>query len=295
MAHPAGLLGTAYLLQPDLGTGALGKSFAVHGLLLQDVVRSDSPNGALWSIAIEWQIYFVFPLILLVGRWRGPVSAATLTVAVVLLAHGVATLGPPLDKINHVTPQFLALFALGVLAVQLDRSERSRNLRAPLTAAGVAALLAFVLIAATQGSEWVVGRFFWMDLLFGSGVACVLALMHLGGAGRVKEVLTSRACLWLGLFSYSIYLVHAPIVGILDKYVVGPLNLPPLAGFGLFLAFGLPVILALCYGFHLLFEAPFLRYRGWRALREVPIVRLLPWGRQEAADGAVAVSRASAS
>src|SRR5919109_3936684 len=58
---------TAYLLRPDLDAAAIGKSFVVHGLLLQDVVGSVPPNGALWSIAVEWQIYFVFPLILWLG------------------------------------------------------------------------------------------------------------------------------------------------------------------------------------------------------------------------------------
>ena len=86
---------------------------------------------------------------------------------------------------------------------------------------------------------------------------------------------TSRLALWLGLFSYSIYLVHDPLVGMLNKYVFGPMDLAPLATFGLTVAVGLPVILACCYGFHLLFEAPFLRHRDLSALRTMPIVRLL--------------------
>jgi hypothetical protein len=58
--------------------------------------------------------------------------------------------------------------------------------------------------------------------------------------------------------------------------VFGPLALAPLATFGLTIALGLPVILAACYGFHLLFEAPFLRHRSLSALRELPILRLVP-------------------
>jgi peptidoglycan/LPS O-acetylase OafA/YrhL len=137
-------------------------------------------------------------------------------------------------------------------------------------------LVAFVLLAAIRGSEWVVAHFFWMDLLFGLGVACLLTIFYAGGGVRARGLLGSRAGLWLGLFSYSIYLVHAPIVGVLDKYAVGPLGLSPLASFGLMLALGLPVILACCYGFHLLFEAPFLRNRSLSALRTVPILRLWP-------------------
>jgi peptidoglycan/LPS O-acetylase OafA/YrhL len=278
---------TALLLRPDLEPAAIAKSLAVHGLLLQDVVGSESPNGALWSIAIEWQIYFVFPLILWLGRVTSLATAVLLTTGVVLVAHAVADIGGPFDKIDGLTPQFLALFALGALAVQVGSDDRAAKLRRPLAAVGVLALVVFVVIAAIQGSEWVVARFFWMDLLFGLGVACMLALMHTGGTAPARSVLASRAALWLGLFSYSIYLVHAPIVSFLNKYLFGPMDLSPLATFGLTLVLGLPLILVLCYGFHLAFEAPFLRRRDLSALWTLPLVRLLPRARKLRAGQAV--------
>lgn len=271
---------TALLLRSELEPAAIVKSLAVHGLLLQDVIGSESPNGALWSIAIEWQIYFVFPLILWLGRRTSLASAVLVTTLVVLVAHAVAGFGGPFEKIDGLTPQFLALFALGALAVQLGSGDRAAKLRRPLGVVGVAALLAFALVAATQGSEWVVARFFWMDLLFGLGVACLMAVMHAGGSAPARGVLASPAALWLGLFSYSIYLVHAPIVGVLNKYLFGPMDLSPLATFGLTLALGLPVILALCYAFHRAFEAPFLRRRDLGALWTLPLLRLLPQARK---------------
>jgi peptidoglycan/LPS O-acetylase OafA/YrhL len=270
------LLVTAVLLHPELGAGEIGRTLAVHGLLLQDVVGSQTPNGAFWSIAIEWQIYFVFPLILLLGRRTSPVIAVLITAVAVVMAHTVAGVGGLLDKINGFTPQFLALFALGALAVWLGGGDRAQTLRRPVAALALASLGSFAALAATQGSEWVVARFFWMDLLFGLGTASLLALIHAGGAVPVRRVLASRPALWLGLFSYSIYLIHDPIISVLDKYVFGPMDLSPLATFGMSLALGLPVILALCYGFHLLFEAPFLRHRSLSALRTLPVLRLWP-------------------
>ena len=275
------VLVTVVILRPELGPGAAGRTLAVHGLLIQDVVGSATPNGALWSIAIEWQIYFVFPLILLLARRSSVGIAVAATAAVVLAAHVIAGLGGPLDKINGLTPQFLALFALGALGVWLGSGDRAVRLRRPLAAVAVVAFGGFLALAATQGSEWIVARFFWMDLLFGIGVAGLLAVMYAGGFAPLRRVLTTRTALWLGLFSYSIYLIHDPIIGVLDKYAFGPMHLSPLATFTVTLVLGLPVILALCYGFHLLFEAPFLRQRGLSALRTMPLVQI--WTRKRPA------------
>ena len=57
--------------QPDTHEPT-AKSVVVYGFLVQDVFGSPSPNGAFWSIAIEAQLYLLFPLLLLrrttVGR-----------------------------------------------------------------------------------------------------------------------------------------------------------------------------------------------------------------------------------
>ena len=53
------------------------KSVAVYGFLVQDIFGSPSPNGAFWSIAIEAQLYLLFPLLLLVRRrWGAAVLLA---------------------------------------------------------------------------------------------------------------------------------------------------------------------------------------------------------------------------
>jgi peptidoglycan/LPS O-acetylase OafA/YrhL len=273
------MLITAYLLRPDLGAMEVSKSLAVHGLLLQDVVGSQTPNGAFWSIAVEWQIYFVFPLILLVGRKWSLNAAVILTIVAVLIAHTVAGLGTPFSKLNELSPQFLALFALGVLGVKLGRTGENAKLRRWLGAVAVAALLVVIASAILHGSEWMVARFFYVDLVFGLFVACALYLLFTGGAVAPRRLLTSRKMLRLGLFSYSIYLIHAPIIALLNKYVIGSLGISALAKFGLLLVVAVPLVLLLSYAFHLLFEAPFLRHRGMRALREIPGMQMILRGR----------------
>jgi len=270
---------TACLLRPDLGAPDVSKALAVHGLLLQDVIGSQTPNGAFWSIAVEWQVYFVFPLILLVGRKRSLEVAVILTIVAVLLTQIVAGLGTPFSKLNELTPQFLALFALGVLAVKLAHTGENAKLPRWLGALALAALLAVVAGALLRGSEWMVAHFFYVDLVFGLFVACALYLLFIGNAVAPRRLLTSRTMLRLGLFSYSIYLIHAPIIAVLDKYVIGSLGISAPAKFGLLLVVAVPLVLLLSYAFHLLFEAPFLRHRGRRALREIPGVQMILRGR----------------
>jgi peptidoglycan/LPS O-acetylase OafA/YrhL len=268
---------TVLVLQPGLGGGAVARGFVVHGLLVQDIVPSVTPNGAFWSIAVEWQIYFMFPLILILSRRTGVRTAVVSTVALVVAAELIASLGSPLNKIHHLSPQFLALFALGVLAVKVGQGDLASRLRRWLTFAAIAGLTAFVVLALAEGSAWVVAQYFWIDLLFGTAVACLMAAMFGGGLPRLRRVLSCRVALTLGLFSYSIYLLHGPLVTLLYGKVFGPLHLAAVPTFALLVVVGVPVILTVCYAFHFVFEAPFLRRRDAGALREMPILgRLIP-------------------
>nr|BFE85756.1 hypothetical protein GCM10020093_083570 [Planobispora longispora] len=95
------------------------KSVVVHGLLLQDVIGSPSPNGAFWSIAIEWQIYFLFPLLL---WWQRRFTARWLvlaTLAAVIFSQYVSLQFDVLSPIQGLTPQFLALFVFGMVAANV--------------------------------------------------------------------------------------------------------------------------------------------------------------------------------
>lgn len=246
---------TFTLLQPDTTGPEVAKGFLVHGLLLQDVIGSVTPNGAFWSIAVEWQIYFAFPLILIAARRWGLRTAVALTLGVVVLAHL-----SQVAKIDYLTPQFLALFAFGVLAAAVKHNPGW------LKPAAIATLAATAALAATQGPEWITARYFWVDLVFGAAAAAGLALMHHGGLTPVRLVLASRMCAWLGLISYSVYLVHAPLVQVAHRYAVDPLEQSALVEFAALLLL-VPVIVAAAFVFHLAFEAPFLRHRNIRALR----------------------------
>ena len=90
------------------------------------------------------------------------------------------------------------------------------------------------------------------------------------------------------MFSYSLYLVHAPVLETMQRFVIHPLGATGLANFALLLVIALPVVLLAAYGFFRVFERPFLDRRDLAALRTLPLWQLLTT-RRRALPGAPAV------
>jgi peptidoglycan/LPS O-acetylase OafA/YrhL len=111
-------LAVAWVIVPQPGHGVPdAKSVVVNGLLVQNVVRAHSPNAAFWSMAVEAQLYLVFPLLLLmVRRWSPIVMVAVVT----LVVASVGVVGPHIARLDtfviQSAPDLAALFGVGVLA-----------------------------------------------------------------------------------------------------------------------------------------------------------------------------------
>ena len=244
------------------------KAIIVHGLLLQDVVDSPKPNGAFWSIAVEWQIYFLFPLILWVQRRFGP--RALLAVATIGVVGGylLATGWGPAARLLNLTPQFALLFVFGVLAARTLQADPSRRRVRGLQAGGVGAAALFVLVCVMFGSVWIDEQYFWVDLLVGGGTAVYLAALASSHPPRSRSLLASWPLQRLGMFSYSIYCVHLPVLWLVWHFGISHL---PYGRTGLFLALtgvGLPAVVLFSWLFSLLFEKPFLTRRSWAAWKK---------------------------
>src|SRR3954469_24384300 len=88
-------LAVAWLVVPPPGQGPPGaKSALVNGLLVQNVVGAPSPNRSLWTMAVEAQLYLVFPLLLLTVRRRGAILMIA-TVTLIVAAVGIVGLHVP--------------------------------------------------------------------------------------------------------------------------------------------------------------------------------------------------------
>jgi len=248
------------------------KSVFVFGFLLQDIVGSPSPNGTFWSIAIEAQLYILFPLLLLIRRrWGAAVVLASVTAIVVATAAG-GSYDEHVHMLMRLTPQFAALFTAGIVAAGiLVASDRVRALRWHWMAA-VAAAPVLVLIV-VRGSVWTTGNFVWVDLALGPATALLLAAVATGRPRGFVHVLETRPLQRLGACSYSLYLTHSPIV-VTVHHIVRRLDVGRgMPTFLVTLAIAVPLAVAFALSFAAVFEIPFQKHRSWAAWREVVFAR----------------------
>ena len=246
--------------------------FLVHNFNRVWSVSIDSP---MWSVATEWQIYFFFPLILL-PVWRRFGSLAVILAGIIV---GVAPLLllPARHNLSWACPQFIGLFAIGMAAASQNKEsgpdkERKELPWAVLSGAGFAAffLIAFylgVVKARPLGASGELPLSYpWIgDVLFGLATGALLIYCEQttirSGKGKplplLLRLLTSRAAMALGAFSYSLYLVHFPLVvysgKLLHHFFESQMVVSTLQ-----LIVAVPVIMLISYSFHIVFERPFM-------------------------------------
>ncbi|GAC1535269.1 MAG: acyltransferase family protein [Myxococcales bacterium] len=168
-----------------------------------------------WSLSVEEQFYFVFPILLLVlfrfSRRRAPWLLLALGVGFTVLSQSMT---------EHVRSYFLLSsraqeLIIGALTVFVVRARpvESRRLATGMAVAGMALVV---------GSLVLIDRFTPFPGI-NSLYPClgVALLIYAGGRDHVlTPVLKSRPLVFVGLISYSLYLWHWPLLAFLRyRYV----------------------------------------------------------------------------
>ncbi|MDD5199709.1 MAG: acyltransferase [Terrimicrobiaceae bacterium] len=176
---------------------------AVHASLLHSLSQPFfyEINWSFWSIAVEWQLYLIYPLFLLMTRWKG-------TSVAFLIAGSVATIVTFFG--GYVTDSFLLLhspfaywleWCVGALVADhfVNKGPRVPFAKLLLAVSGI--------VMAVSMSQHLAYQYIY----FG-GTAFFALLIHLAVSSKkpVPEILKPVAA--LGIISYSVYLLHQPLI-----------------------------------------------------------------------------------
>jgi peptidoglycan/LPS O-acetylase OafA/YrhL len=234
---------------------AFGLRGAVANALFLQHVFPDSLgfNGVYWTLLYEVQFYALYPALLWCARRFG-----FGTVAIALLGCELALIANPSPIRNIFLDRYFEWY-LGMLIAERTASGRS------LTSGWVVAIAGLVsgVIVTFYVAAWP-----YRDLLF-----------SIGCAGLIPPVLSNRSRLlasapfvWLGMISYSLYLVHVPLIDViwntgslamtfvkLDETLARSLSL-----------MAVPLALIVAAVSYRWFEKPFLRGYPGSLVRNVP-------------------------
>ena len=122
-----------------------------------------------------------------------------------------------------------------------------------------------VLVVHELVGPYSLGARYFLDLPL--GLALTALLVAGSRPGRTAAVLGFRPLAFIGAFSYSIYLIHVPLLAVTWQYALDPLGLHGARALAPMLVVGLPLIVGLSYLFFVCCERPFMSGSQRRAAR----------------------------
>ena len=210
------------LYQSQTGDALLDDTFALGGysaaavgpavvLLPSSLGRDFGSNGPLWSLAFEAVYYVVYPAWLWIRRRSAAAAFGLIPVLCVASA-----LLPPAGFLSSVSLHYPIWLAGAVIAERLAAAGTSSR----QAWVGAAMFLGGALLYVSVGNVF---SAVLSALLFGSGVVMLFAATSLPAT-----MLTAAE--FLGIRSYTIYIVHFPLLALLSAWVIATYGARPLHG-----------------------------------------------------------------
>jgi len=236
---------------PVTGRAILTHLLLIHNLFSLDWKKVDYPA---WTIGLEWQLYLLFPLFVWLFRFGQPALPISLAALVTLITRAATRHlhGPVGFALDWGPFNYCLVFVGGMSAAQYTVLGISP--RVPRWSLSLTALLTFgfVFYRGLHRTGLETGAFLLVPL----GTGCLL-LLTAEPRSLIHRFLSARWLVTVGVFSYSVYLLHAPLLHFF-------LTIPAIAALNPFwrfaaVCFGItPAIVGLSYLFFFVFERPFI-------------------------------------
>jgi peptidoglycan/LPS O-acetylase OafA/YrhL len=177
-------------------------------------------NPSLWSLPVEVELYAVYPVLLWFWRRFG-LTSAVLVVGAVSAAAGVALAMGHEWAIGNFAKYWI-IWVAGAILADLTRRGRLPAWR-PAYAATLIAAIALAVAGRAAGVSHGTEHFLWGGIYT---LAVLWVLNRPDFFSRLPRQIHS-ALLWLGKVSYSVYLVHFPLLLIIGACWVAAFGQKP--------------------------------------------------------------------
>ena len=237
--HPSYLLTIAVMFGVALATQAYGgnRAFMLRDLLSHltytqmfayDTYYATNLGGALWTLALEMQLYLLFPLLARAFR-RWPAATFAAMVGFALAARGyIAAAYTDVSLYFNQLPAYLDTFALGMAAarVHVKLAKRRHGAVMRLACSGVTVAALWLLYLTAKGQAGCVStegiRLGQMNRRLTMGLLGALLLIASANAGwLVRHVLSNPVMRFVSGVSMQFYIWHQTIaVWLLNARVI---------------------------------------------------------------------------
>ncbi|KQZ12466.1 hypothetical protein ASD50_12015 [Mesorhizobium sp. Root552] len=173
-----------------------------------------------WTLSLEWQFYVIWPLIL----WATPRRFLPISITALSIASAVLCALWWLDPTSPFFWMPFRIFEFGMGAIVLWLPRANRWTAEVSTIAGLAMVAASVFLFTEQTP---------FPSYYALLPALGATLVIWGGAGGIGAILRISPITFLGRCSYSVYLVHWPLIAFVVSYTAQPLSANAAAAIGL--------------------------------------------------------------
>ncbi|SHM79709.1 acyltransferase family protein [Bradyrhizobium lablabi] len=152
-------------------------------------------NNVTWSLFYEMVFYLLFPAVLLFGRWANMPAIGSTVIGGIIFAYGPRLFGLDLAP-------FVFLFAGAVIGcLRRDQIESVAD-----SFPDAAILFIYLAVTSLFTLSYIdASTFTWLF----SGAIIVILCKTVSGRGLLARALSWRPLAWLGVISYSFYLLHS--------------------------------------------------------------------------------------
>jgi peptidoglycan/LPS O-acetylase OafA/YrhL len=178
-----------------------------------------------WSLSVEEQFYLIWPLLIFLSMKLGRLGVMLVMTAILIVGFAVSAWFVNINSaaVFYLTPFRVYQFAIGAILATLFywRGEKGLLSNALIRELALLAGLALILVPAViyDGTAQYLGAL--------AAVPCFGAMLIIAG-GRSKvfgALLDNPVCVYIGKISYSLYLVHWPLMALYSYVILRKYNI----------------------------------------------------------------------